>query len=79
MAVVVDEFVLLVIVSCIMAAPIAWYYLNNWLSGYDYRITIKWQVFLLAAVLALLITLFTVSFQAIKAALANPVKNLRTE
>jgi ABC-type antimicrobial peptide transport system permease subunit len=73
------EFVLLVIFSCILAAPVAWYYLNNWLNDYDYRITIRWPVFLLAAVLALLITLLTVSFQAIKAALANPVKNLRTE
>jgi ABC-type antimicrobial peptide transport system permease subunit len=73
------EFVLLVIVSCILAVPIAWYYLQNWLSNYDYRITIKWQVFLIAAALALFITLLTVSFQAIRAAIANPVKSLRTE
>jgi ABC-type antimicrobial peptide transport system permease subunit len=73
------EFVLLVIVACLLAAPIAWYYLQAWLSNYDYRITIKWQVFLLAAVLALVITLLTVSFQAIRAAVANPVKSLRTE
>jgi ABC-type antimicrobial peptide transport system permease subunit len=73
------EFVLLVIISCVIAAPIAWYYLHNWLNNYDYRISIKWPVFLLAAILALLITLLTVSFQAIKAAVANPVKSLRTE
>jgi putative ABC transport system permease protein len=73
------EFFVLVLLSCIIAAPIAWYYLNNWLTNYDYRIEIKWQVFVLAALAALIITLLTVSFQAIKAALANPVKSLRTE
>ena len=73
------EFVLLVLLSCILATPIAWYYLNEWLANYDYRISISWAVFAIAAGLALLITLATVSFQAIKAALANPVKSLRTE
>ena len=73
------EFFVLVLVSCIIAAPIAWYYLSNWLSNYDYRIEIKWQVFVMAAVAALIITLLTVSFQAIKAAIANPTKSLRTE
>jgi len=73
------EFVILVLISCIMAAPIAWYYLDNWLTNYDYRIKISWEVFVLAALAALLITLITVSFQAIKAAIANPIKSLRTE
>lgn len=73
------EFVLLVLLSCIIAVPIAWYYLNEWLANYDYRISISWTVFVLAAVLALIITLATVSWQAIKAALANPVKALRSE
>jgi ABC-type antimicrobial peptide transport system permease subunit len=73
------EFFVLVLLSCIIAAPIAWYYLKNWLTNYDYRITIGWGVFVLAAVVALIITLLTVSFQAIKAAIANPVKSLRTE
>jgi len=73
------EFVLLVFISCIIAAPVAYYYLDNWLKNYDYRVTISWQVFALAATAALAITLITVSFQAIKAALANPVKSLRTE
>jgi ABC-type antimicrobial peptide transport system permease subunit len=73
------EFVLLVILSCLIAAPIAYYYLNNWLSNYDYRINISWMVFVFASVVVLLITLITVSFQAIKAAVANPVKSLRTE
>jgi len=73
------EFFVLVLVSCLIAVPIAWYYLNNWLTNYDYRIEIKWQVFVMAALAALIITLFTVSFQAIKAAISNPVKSLRTE
>ena len=73
------EFFLLVLLSCIIAAPIAWYYLHNWLANYDYRIKIGWQVFAGAALAALIITLLTVSFQAIKAAISNPVKSLRTE
>jgi putative ABC transport system permease protein len=73
------EFVILVLLSCLVATPIAYYYLNNWLKNYDYRIGIQWQVFVFAAMAALLITLMTVSFQAIKAAIANPVKSLRTE
>lgn len=73
------EFFVLVLISCIIATPIAWYYLKNWLTNYDYRITIGWEVFALAAGAALIITLLTVSFQAIKAALTNPVKSLRSE
>lgn len=73
------EFVLLVLLSCIIAAPIAYYYLKEWLTNYDYRITITWQVFAIASLLALFITLITVSFQAVKAALSNPVKSLRSE
>jgi putative ABC transport system permease protein len=73
------EFVLLVLLSCIIAMPIAYYYLDNWLKNYDYRINISWLVFVSASVMALLITLLTVSFQAIKAAISNPVKSLRTE
>ena len=73
------EFVLLVIISCVIASPVAYYYLNNWLTQYTYRITIKPFVFIVAGIAAILITIITVSFQAIKAALANPVKSLRTE
>ena len=73
------EFFVLVLLSCIIATPIAWYYLHNWLANYDYRVEIRWQVFVLAALAALVITLLTVGFQAIKAAVANPVKSLRTE
>ncbi len=73
------EFILLVAVSCIIAIPIAWYYLDGWLANYDYRIAIDWVVFAAAALLALVITVMTVSFQAIKAATTNPTQSLRTE
>jgi len=74
-----SEFFGLVLISCIIATPIAWYYLKNWLIKYDYRISISWEAFAMAASVALIITLLTVSFQAIKAAIANPVKSLRSE
>ena len=72
-------FVKLVAVSCIMAFPVAWLLLKNWLQNYEYRITISPLIFLGAGILALLIAILTVSFHAIKAAIANPVKALRTE
>jgi ABC-type antimicrobial peptide transport system permease subunit len=73
------DFVLLVIVSCFIAIPLAWYFLHQWLQRYTYRTDISWWIFMIAAMGALLITMATVSFQAIKAALSNPVKSLRTE
>ena len=73
------DFVLLVVIACMIAVPLAWYGMNQWLQKYDYRTNISWWVFALAILGALMITLLTVSFQAIKAALANPVKSLRTE
>ena len=73
------EFALLVAISCIISIPLAWYYLNSWLNNYEYRTDISWWVFIISCFGALLITLITVSFQAIRAALANPVKSLRTE
>ncbi len=73
------EFALLVIISCFISIPLAWYYLNNWLQQYDYRTTISFWIFIFSGLGALIITLITVSFQAIKAAIANPVKSLRTE
>ena len=73
------EFLNLVLVAAIIAFPIAWYAMHNWLQSFAYRITIQWWVFLFAAVAALFIALLTVGFQAIKAALANPAKSLRTE
>lgn len=73
------EFALLVIISCFIAIPLSWYYLNNWLQQYDYRTTISVWVFIASALGTLLITVITVSFQSIRAALTNPVKSLRTE
>ncbi len=73
------EFVILVSISLLIAIPIAWYFMHNWLQNYEYRTALSSWIFIAAAVGALLITLLTVSFQAIKAAVANPVKSLRTE
>jgi len=73
------DFLKLVLVAVVIATPVAWWAMNKWLMDFAYRIDISWWMFALAAVTALLIALFTVSFQAIKAAVANPVKSLRTE
>lgn len=73
------DFVVLVIISCFIAVPVAYYYMHAWLQKYDYRTSVSWWVFVLAGIVALLIALLTVSFQAIKAAIANPAKSLRTE
>jgi ABC-type antimicrobial peptide transport system permease subunit len=73
------DFLQLVMLSCLIAFPVAWWVMNNWLQNYEYRISISWWIFAAAGALALLIALLTVSFQAVKAALANPVKSLRTE
>lgn len=73
------DFVLLVIISCVIASPVALYFLQGWLQKYDYRVSIGPGVFLISAVAAIIITLITISFQAIKAAVANPVKSLRSE
>jgi ABC-type antimicrobial peptide transport system permease subunit len=73
------EFIVLVMLSCVIATPVAFYFLKDWLQKYDYRITIGPGVFILSAVAAIIITLVTISFQAIKAALTNPVKSLRSE
>lgn len=73
------DFLQLVGISCIIAFPIAFWALHKWLESYQYRVDINWWVFAIAGILAMLIALATVSFQAIKAALANPVKSLRSE
>ena len=73
------DFLQLVVISCLFAFPVAWWAMNNWLQAYAYRIEISWWIFLIAGLLAIVIALLTVSFQAIKAAIANPVKSLRTE
>ena len=73
------DFVLLVIISCLIATPLAWWFMHNWLLKYSYRTGISVWVFVVSGFGAMIITLLTVSFQAIKAALANPVKSLRSE
>ena len=73
------EFAQLVIISCLIAAPIAYYFMSQWLQKYSYRTEISWWIFAVAGVGALAITLLTVSFQAIKAGVANPIKSLRME
>ncbi|HEY4324263.1 MAG TPA: ABC transporter permease [Mucilaginibacter sp.] len=73
------DFVILVVISLIIASPIAWYFMSKWLEGFAYHISIKWWMFALAGVVSIAIALLTVSFQSIKAALASPVKNLKTE
>ncbi len=73
------DFIRLIGLSIVVAIPVAWLLMANWLSAYDYRIPITWDIFVLAAAGALLVALATVSYQAIKAALANPAKSLRSE
>ncbi|WP_271768567.1 ABC transporter permease [Aquimarina algiphila] len=73
------DFIKLVLISIILAVPISWYFMNNWLEDFDYRVNISWWTFVLAGILALVIALITVSYQAIKAAIVNPIKSLRTE
>jgi putative ABC transport system permease protein len=73
------EFVVLVLISILIAVPLTYYFMQRWLLGYQYRTTISWWIFACAGVGAIVITLVTVSFQAIKAAMANPVKSLKTE
>lgn len=73
------DFLILVAFSTIIAFPAAWYFMNKWLQDFAYRISMPWWIFIVAAILAGVIALITISFQAIKAAIANPVKSLRTE
>ena len=73
------DFLLLVGIAIIIASPLAWYVMNNWLQDFAYRIHINWWMFFMAGIIAISIALITISFQAIKAAIANPVKSLRSE
>ncbi|HYH13771.1 MAG TPA: FtsX-like permease family protein, partial [Flavisolibacter sp.] len=73
------DFLKLVVVAAVLAFPIAWYAMHQWLQDFAYRIGVAWWVFLVAGVIATVIAFVTISFQALKAATTNPVKNLRTE
>jgi putative ABC transport system permease protein len=73
------DFIKLVFIACLIAFPLSWWAMNKWLQSFAYRIHISWWIFLAAGIISILIALITVSFQAIKAAVANPVKSLRSE
>lgn len=73
------EFIGLVMVSLVIASPVAYYFANGWLHQYSYHTEISWWIFMVTAILAVGITLLTVSCQAIKAAMVNPVKSLKSE
>jgi ABC-type antimicrobial peptide transport system permease subunit len=73
------EFIILIAIAFIIASPVAWYFMNRWLQDYVYRINISWWIFIIGGISAIIIALITVSFQAVKAAIANPVKSLRSE
>jgi putative ABC transport system permease protein len=73
------DFLKLIFIAFLVASPLAWYFMSKWLQDYAYRISISWTVFLLAGLFAIVIAVLTISFQAIKAALMNPVKSLRSE
>jgi putative ABC transport system permease protein len=73
------DFLKLVAIAALLAFPVAWYAMHSWLGDFAYRTSIPWWIFLLAGIVAALVALVTISFQAIKAALANPVKSLRSE
>ena len=73
------DFIKLFLIAMVFAVPVAWYAMNAWLDGFAYRIDMSWQVFALAAVGTLMISLLTMSFKTVSAALANPVESLRDE
>jgi putative ABC transport system permease protein len=73
------DFIKLVFISLLIASPVAWYFMNRWLQDFAYRLDISWWIFILAGVITIFIAVVTVSFQAIKAAVANPVESLRSE
>jgi predicted permease len=74
-----SDFLKIVMISIALSVPLAWYIMSRWLEDYAYRININWGVFVMAGGLAIMVALLTVSFQAVKAAMANPVRSLRTE
>jgi putative ABC transport system permease protein len=73
------DFLKLVLVSIVIATPLAWWAMSKWLQGFSYKVPISWWMFALAGIAAILIAFLTVSFQAVKAAVVNPTKSLKTE
>jgi len=78
-ALITKEFIRPVCIALLIATPLAWWAMNKWLEDFTYRINVQWWIFIVAGVVAVLIAILTVSFHAVKAAIANPVKSLRTE
>jgi len=78
-AIISGDFLKLVLLACFISIPVAWYAMHSWLQNFAYRIHLSWWLFIISGLLVLLIALITISFQSIKAAMANPVKSLRTE
>ncbi len=76
---VMQDFFKLIVIAGIIASPIAWYFMNRWLENFEYKTAINWWIFVLAIAIVMIITLLTISYQALKAAMTNPVKSLRTE
>jgi putative ABC transport system permease protein len=74
-----DQFIKLVLISFLLAIPVSWYVMQEWLQDYEYKIRIGWEVFVISGAASLVIALLTVSYQSVRAALANPAQNLRTE
>jgi hypothetical protein len=73
------DFIQLVAIACVVSIPVGWYAMHGWLQNYPYRTSVAWWIFAVTGCGALLLTLVTVSLQAIRAALANPVESLRSE
>jgi putative ABC transport system permease protein len=73
------DFIWLVMISFVISSPLAWYFLNNWLQSFAYRVDVHWWVFLIAFIVSIVIALATLSFQSIRAAMANPAESLRSE
>jgi putative ABC transport system permease protein len=73
------DFLKLILIAAVIAFPVAWWAMNKWLQDFAYRSNLSWWIFALAGGIALLIAMLTICFQSIKAAMANPVKSLRTE
>lgn len=73
------EFLQLVVLSCLISFPLAWWAMHNWLQNYAYHLEISWWIFLIAGLMAILNALITIGFQAVRAAIANPIEALRTD
>ncbi len=73
------DFIKLILLGIVIGVPIAWYFMNKWLANYEYRIDMPWWAFVTTSVLIICFSLFTISFESIKAALSNPIKSLETE